>query len=96
MDAYHPDTLCGTVWDASWPVSAVPGTQRGPKGALDQKFHFFHRENFLMGVFFLISSLTQKYPFCEILANFEPMFLRKLQGSRGAKNGRIALVPVQY
>ena len=19
MDAYHPDTLCGTVWDASWP-----------------------------------------------------------------------------
>ena len=38
MDAYHPDILCGTVWDASWPVSAVSGTQRGPKVALDQKF----------------------------------------------------------
>ena len=30
MGASHPDTLCGSVLDASQPVSAVPGTQRGP------------------------------------------------------------------
>ena len=33
MDASHPDTLCGSVADPIRPVSAVPGAQRGPKGA---------------------------------------------------------------
>ena len=50
MDAYHPDTLCGTVLDASWPVSAVPGTQRGPKGALDQKISILARWKFFNGI----------------------------------------------
>ena len=50
MDAYHPDTLCGTVLDASWPVSAVPGTQRGPKGALDQKISILARWKIFNGI----------------------------------------------
>ena len=33
MDASDPGALCGSVFDAIWPVSAVPGAQRGPKGA---------------------------------------------------------------
>ena len=43
MDAYHPDTLCRSVLDASRPVSAVPRTQRGPKGALGQKISILSR-----------------------------------------------------
>ena len=35
MDASHPGTLCGCVFDAIRPVSAVPGAQRG---------HFFFRD----------------------------------------------------
>ena len=66
MGVSHPDTLCGSVLDASQPVPAVPGTQREPKRALDQNFHFCHREKFSMKVrphIFLSSLLTQKCPF---------------------------------
>ena len=33
MDASDPGALCGSVFDAIWPVSAVPKAQRGPKRA---------------------------------------------------------------
>ena len=40
MDASHPGTLCGSVFDAIWPVSAVPGAQRGPKrGPKNENLH---------------------------------------------------------
>ena len=81
MDAYHPDTLCGSVLDASRPVSAVPRNQRGPKGALGQKFQFCHGEKFSMGLrphLFLSSLLTQKSTSRAFLAKFESMFLRKV------------------
>ena len=31
MDASHPGTMCGSVLDASRPLSALPRAQRGPK-----------------------------------------------------------------
>ena len=31
MDASPPGALCGSVFDAIWPVSAVPGAKRGAK-----------------------------------------------------------------
>ena len=75
--------LCGggSVLDASRPVSAVPRNQRGPKGALGQKFQFCHGEKFSMGLrphLFLSSLLTQKSTFRAFLAKFESMFLRKV------------------
>ena len=33
MDTSHPATLCESVLGSSWPVSAVPGPPRRPKGA---------------------------------------------------------------
>ena len=33
--------LCGSVFDAIWPVSAVPKAQRGPKGAPKMKIFTF-------------------------------------------------------
>ena len=41
MDASDPGALCGSVFDAIWPVSAVPGAQRGPKGAPKMKIFTF-------------------------------------------------------
>ena len=81
MDAYHPDTLCGSVLDASRPVLVVPRAQRGPKGALGHKIQFCRGEKFLMGLrphLFLSSLLTQKSTFRAFLAKFESMFLRKV------------------
>ena len=41
MDAPHPGALCGSVFDAIWPVSDVPRAQRGPKGAPKMKIFTF-------------------------------------------------------
>ena len=41
MDASDPGALCGSVFDAIWPVLAVPGAQRGPKGAQKMKIFTF-------------------------------------------------------
>ena len=96
-------THCVEVFlEASRPVSAVPGTQRGPKGALDQKFHFFHREKFSMNVrphIFLSSLLTQKCPFRAFLTKSESMFLRKVHFFVYpilAKNGHFLVPRVQF
>ena len=37
MDAFHPGALCGSVFEAIRPVSALPGAQRGSKGAPKMK-----------------------------------------------------------
>ena len=41
MDASDPGALCGSVFDEILPVSAVPGAQRGPKGAPKMKIFTF-------------------------------------------------------
>ena len=41
MDASNPGARCGSVFDAIWPVSAVPKAQRGPKGAPKMKIFTF-------------------------------------------------------